>query len=155
VHYQSDSNWIPEAIKICSYNANSDYIAIQIKHVHIFHIKFLHLKLNCIVEDSFLLWCDIVQLGREVPVFRETCCLQLQGRRLIHVRKGQLDIKKVVTRKVCLSQPPLCGFLTTLVPAPFSPYLDINLLCGSLFFSEDVRSSFLWNVRTKVYGVTI
>lgn len=46
---------IPEAIKICSYNANSDYIVIQIKHILIFHIKFLHLKLNCIDEDSFLL----------------------------------------------------------------------------------------------------
>lgn len=42
--------YAPEAIEICSYDANSDCIVIQLTNILKFYNEFLPLKLNCIQE---------------------------------------------------------------------------------------------------------
>jgi hypothetical protein len=38
-----------------------------------------------------LLGCDIMQRGRQVAMFRGTCCFQLQGRRVSHMEANVMD----------------------------------------------------------------
>jgi len=57
--------YTPEATEICSYDANLDYIVIQITNILKFYNEFLTLKLNC-TQEALLFYdvalCSLVEL---------------------------------------------------------------------------------------------